>query len=250
MNFKSAKEIQRKAACFAEWGINLLYPEICPVCMEISNTGENGICPSCQNKLKYIETPRCLKCGKQITSEEKQYCHDCAKGRHVFRQGVGVWGYTEEISKSMYAFKYNNQRHFARIYARELYNKCGNIIEGWRADVLIPIPLHADRMKKRGYNQAQLIANEFGKLINLPTDSEILIRNRKTKPQKELNDKERVKNLENAFKIQKSIVEYKKAILVDDIYTTGTTVDACARLLKDMGVEEVYFAALCIGRGF
>lgn len=249
---KGIEEIQRKAADFVQRGINLIYPEVCPVCMEIFNTGSGdaGICENCRKKLKYIQTPRCLKCGKQIGSEEKQYCYDCAKRQHVFAQGVGVWSYTEDISRSIYAFKYDNQRHFAKIYAKELYSRCGNIINKWNAEVLIPVPLHADRMRMRGYNQALLIAKEFGRLANLPTDDEILIRERKTKPQKELNDKERVKNLENAFKISKSIVEYKRVILVDDIYTTGTTMDACAKILKDKGAEEVYFAALCIGRGF
>lgn len=244
------RRIRDAASGAAKWVINLLYPEVCPVCMEILRKGGSGICMSCRKKLNYIKNPRCLKCGKQIDSEEESFCCDCTKRRHAFVQGIGVWGYTKEISRSIYAFKYHNQRDFARIYAEELYRCCGNIINEWHAQVLIPVPLHKDRMRKRGYNQAQLIAKELGRLINLPTDETLLVRNRKTQPQKELNDKERVKNLENAFKIQRNVVEYKKAILVDDIYTTGTTVDACAKVLIAHGVESVYFVTLCIGRGF
>lgn len=251
MHFDCVSKIAKAAGRMAELGADLLYPKVCPVCMQIAAADDNnGICGNCKSKLKYISNPRCLKCGKQISSDEIQYCYDCARSGHIYRQGVGVWGYTKEISESIYAFKYHNQRCFAPVYADEIAACCGNIIKSWDAQALIPVPLHADRMKKRGYNQAALIAGELGEKLCIAVDEELLIRNRNTKPQKELDDKERFKNVENAFIIERNVVKYKKVILVDDIYTTGTTVDACAKALMQKGVREVYFVSLCIGRGF
>ena len=105
-------------------------------------------------------------------------------------------------------------------------------------------------MKKRGYNQAELIANELSQMTHIPVDSDILKRVVNTTPQKELNDKERAKNLKNAFQVNEYIVQYKKIVLVDDIYTTGATLDACAKALKEAGAEKIYFVAACIGTGF
>lgn len=231
---------------------NLLYPPVCPICMNIAECGgeKGAICSGCRKRLRYIHNPRCLKCGKQLSSDETEYCFDCAGGRHIFKQCVGVWDYTDEIRKSIYEFKYHNQRAFARIYAKELLENCGNIMLEWNAQALVPVPLHSARLKKRGYNQAELVAEHLGKELGMPVDTEMLVRVRQTKPQKELNDRERLKNLENAFIINKNGVKYKKVILVDDIYTTGATIDACAAALMSCGVREVYCAALCIGRGF
>lgn len=90
----------------------------------------------------------------------------------------------------------------------------------------------------------------MSKLINVPIKSNILIRVKNTPPQKELNDVQRKKNVENAFKITGNIVKLNKVILVDDIYTTGNTVDACAKVLLDAGIKEVYVICLSIGTGY
>ena len=112
------------------------------------------------------------------------------------------------------------------------------------------MPLHAKRLADRGFNQAKLVADALGKRLGIPSDDTVLIRDRSTVPQKELDDKQRFKNLENAFIITENVVRYKKVIILDDIYTTGATMDACAKALHEGGVHEVYSVVLCIGRGF
>ena len=150
----------------------------------------------------------------------------------------------------MYRFKYGNRREYAAFYGEMLVRLRGHIILSWKPDVIIPVPLHPARYRKRGYNQAELIARQIGKSLGIHVDEKTLVRSVNTAPQKELNDKERTKNTKNAFQVTHNIVKYKRVLLVDDIYTTGATLDACSDALTNAGAAQVYFAAVCIGRGF
>ena len=129
-------------------------------------------------------------------------------------------------------------------------DRCGMMIRRWSPDVIIPVPIHISRLKMRGYNQAGLIAEALGRIVGIPIDEEALVRVIKTAPMKELSNRERVKNLQNAFQADEKVVRYKKVLIVDDIYTTGATFDACAAVLKQAGVREVYGISLCVGDGF
>ena len=119
----------------------------------------------------------------------------------------------------------------------------------WKAEVLVPIPLHQSRRRKRGFNQAELLAKALSVRSGIPMDASLLIRTKKTHAQKELNDQERLANLKDAFSIQRRNIPYHNLILVDDIYTTGSTIDTAARLLKEYGVQKVYFLCICVGMG-
>lgn len=211
---------------------------------------QGEMCGDCAGKLKYITSPSCMVCGKQLDDELAEVCSDCGRRCHSFIRGVGALAYTKEIKQSMYRFKYSNRREYAVFYADMLVKLKGHIIMSWKPDVIIPVPLHAARYRKRGYNQAALVAEEIGKMLKIPVEEKLLTRTVNTAPQKELNDKERTKNTKNAFQATHNIVKYKRVLLVDDIYTTGATLDACSDALTNAGAAQVYFAAVCIGRGF
>lgn len=234
--------------------VRILYPKRCPVCEEIlpdiPGMSSWNVCEKCNKKLHYIHSPRCFICGKQLYDAKEEYCSDCKTKTHIFTQGVGVFGYDEQIKDVIYRFKYSQKKEYAKFFADSIVIRYGHQIRRWNIDAVIPIPLHWLKYLKRGYNQAELIAKEISHLLDIPLDSGLLIRNRFTKPMKELNDEERVKNLENAFQLSANIVKYKKVLLVDDIYTTGATIDACSSVLKQAGVEQVYFASVCIGNGY
>lgn len=151
---------------------------------------------------------------------------------------------------SVSRFKYKNRREYADFYVQELLQTCGPAIENWKPDVLIPIPLHKSRRRRRGFNQAELVAKGIGRELGIPVLSDGLIRTKKTVPQKELSDLERKQNLKNAFQLKRNDVRLKKVLLIDDIYTTGSTIDAAAAILLESGVEKVYFLSICIGRGY
>ncbi len=125
-----------------------------------------------------------------------------------------------------------------------------DLLRSWNPDALVPIPLHKTRKRKRGFNQAQLLAEKLGKRLEIPVEKGILERTKKTGPQKELNDVQRRANLKNAFQVRQNDVRLKRIVLVDDIYTTGSTIDAAAAVLLEHGAEKVYFLTICIGRGF
>jgi ComF family protein len=233
--------------------INGLYPPACPICGKpapyVAGV-RTRVCPSCQLKLSFIKDPVCLKCGKELKDDENEYCYDCKKREHAYTQGAAVFAYNDGIKQSIYRFKYKNRREYATFYAEEIYKSKKHLIRTWNPDVIIPVPLHRLKLRKRGYNQAQLIAEELGKLLKIPVDHTYLIRKNNTKPLKELSDTDRMKNLQNAFQIVKNGVDYRKIMLIDDIYTTGSTVDECARMLFEAGAQKVYFICLCIGKGF
>lgn len=208
------------------------------------------VCEDCNKKLHYIVSPRCFRCGKQLYNANEEYCSDCKTKTHLYVQGVGVFGYDEHIKDAIYRFKYSEKREYAKFFGESIAIRYGHLIRRWKPDVIIPIPLYWLKYWKRGYNQAELIAKEVSVMLNIPVDLHLLKRNRHTKPMKELNDADRVKNLENAFKISADIVKYKKVLLIDDIYTTGATIDECTKVLQEAGVQEVYYASVCIGNGF
>ncbi len=231
--------------------INTIYPRRCPVCanaLPLTQIKEL-ICKECKPKLTYISGSRCFKCGKPLEGENEEYCYDCTKKQHIYERGMAVWAYDEYIKKSMYLFKYHNQREYADFYGKEIARLYGRQIKMWDCQALIPVPLYKDKYKIRGYNQAFLIADRIGKELNIKVDDEILLRVKSTKAQKELDDKERYNNLKNAFQIGKNDVQYKRVIVIDDIYTTGATIDSCAKVLKEAGVLKVYYLSVCIGYG-
>lgn len=151
---------------------------------------------------------------------------------------------------SIYQFKYHNRRIYAHTYARELAKYYGNIIERWGIEVLIPVPLHKKKQRKRGYNQAGILADYLSAETGIPVEKNAVYRKKYTAPQKILNNKERKKNLNDAFAVSKKWERQERVLLIDDIYTTGSTMDAIASLLKEKGVHKVYFLTISIGQGF
>ncbi len=230
--------------------IDIIYPVRCPVCQEVATPKGQKICPECRKKIKFIKEPRCKRCSKPINSHEAEFCFDCSKKTFSYEKGMALCVYDKIMKTSITNFKYNNRREFADFYVDEIVDRFEREIMQINPDALIPIPIHSSKLKKRGFNQAELLAEKIGKRLNIPVYSHILLRNRKTEAQKELNEKQRLKNLENAFIFCKNGVELNKVILIDDIYTTGSTIEVCTKLLNNNNISYVYFICISIGNGF
>ena len=194
--------------------------------------------------------PSCMKCGKPVADEKTEFCYDCSRRRHRFTRGGACLVYDRLMKASIGRFKYHNRREYADFYAQELYAGNRRMLASWEPDVLIPVPIHRNKYRKRGFNQAALVAERLGGLSGIPVDKTWLMRVVDTRPQKELNDAGRRENLKNAFQVAENDVDYKRVVLVDDIYTTGSTVDAACAVLLEAGVENVYFLSVCIGRDY
>lgn len=223
------------------------YPTTCVFYGKIC---KKGICKSCSEKIDYIQEPLCKKCGKPIHSQEGEFCFDCQRRMLHYEQGRSLWLHKRPVSSSIYDFKYKNKRVYGEIYGREMAEQFNDLIRMWEIDVLIPVPLHRKRQRKRGYNQAEIIARELGKRLGIPVDMSVIIRERETTPQKELGQKNRRKNLKKAFCLTGKRLIGKNILLIDDIYTTGSTIDAMAEVLMKTGCEKIYFLTISIGQGF
>lgn len=225
----------------------LLFPLRCPVCDEIVTPFGQKICPGCTAKRKILTSPYCMKCGKKV-QEQRELCEDCRNKKHLFFRGRALYEY-ESMAGSIYRFKYGGRQEYAEFYGEEMANVLGDFVRGIKPDALIPIPLHKSRQRKRGYNQAALLARTLGHRLNVPVMEDYLLRVKNTTPLKLLNPKERQNNLKRAFNIVQNDVKLKTVIVVDDIYTTGSTVDEAAETLLACGAEKVYFVALACGAG-
>lgn len=194
-----------------------------------------------------------MKCGKPIRYAEQEYCHDCIRAKHYFEKGAALWLHEEPVSLSIYQYKFHNQRNFGRYYAKEMAERYGATLMKWSPDIIIPIPLHSSKLRKRGYNQAAIVAEELGELTGLPVNEGLLKRVRGTSPLKSLNPTERRMNLRKAFAVtdnERELLRGKNVLLVDDIYTTGSTMDEAAKVLKRAGVEKVFYLTISIGQGY
>ena len=209
--------------------ISFVFPRRCPVCDEILITG-SYICEDCRKKISFMKEPVCKRCGKTLEHERQEYCSDCMRKKHYFVQGKAVFEYQEEMKKSMYRFKYSNKREYADYYGIEAVRLYGAWIKRREIEAIVPVPMYIWKKRRRGYNQAEVFANRLGQLLSLPVECNLVKRIRNTRPQKELNDVGRKENLKKAFKIVPNIVKYKKILLIDDIYTTGSTIDAVAEV--------------------
>ena len=235
--------------------LELIYPTRCPVCGEIVLPRGELVCPGCMEKLEYISEPRCKRCSKPIEREEQEYCSDCERRTFHYTKGFALWVYDEGMKLSISNFKYKGRKEYAGFYIHEILKYYESRLLDLLPDAVVPIPIHKSKLAERGYNQADLLARGIGQRLELPVLSDLLIRNRKTMPQKNLSDKERLRNLTEAFEINKKLLQtyskpLSKVLLVDDIYTTGSTIEACTNVLRSQGITEVYFIVLCIGKGY
>lgn len=228
--------------------LDLIFPPRCPICDRIVKNGRKVICETCRPKVRYIKEPRCLKCGKQLSEDEQEYCRDCSGRPHLYVQGRALYEYGA-IAGSIYRFKYKGKREYGEVFGEELAFFLGDYIRHLRPDALVPVPMYPMKERVRGYNQAQVLAKVLGKHLNIPVETDLVRRIRNTKALKSLNSKERLNNLKNAFILSRNSVKLKTIIIVDDIYTTGSTIDAISEVLLTAGVQNIYFIALAIGEG-
>lgn len=227
--------------------LGLLYPQTCCFCGKVC---KENICEKCAKEITYIQEPTCKKCGKPIRYEESEFCSDCKRVQLHYEQGKSIWLHTGKVRWSVYQFKYHNRRIYGEFYAQELFRLYSDWVRTCKIDVIIPIPLHRKKRRNRGYNQAEIIANHLGKLADIHVEPKAVVRIRNTRAQKNLSNQERKKNLRQAFQVTKYWNGYKNVLLIDDIYTTGSTIDSVAKVLKEKGAHKVWFLTISIGQGF
>ena len=189
----------------------------------------------------------CMKCGKKLDGN-MLYCYDCSRKQHKFVRNFSVFEYPN-VKESLYRFKYQGRAEYAAYYARQAYNMHGRRLGELHADAVIPVPLHVSRYRKRGYNQAEELAKELSKLIHVPVKNHYIKRIKATKPLKTMDVLGRQNNLKKAFLIMQNDVKLNTIILVDDIYTTGATLDEISEVCMAAGIENIYSLTVAVGNG-
>ncbi|MDU7026056.1 ComF family protein [Robinsoniella peoriensis] len=229
--------------------LGILFPRRCPLCGKIVKRTEGTACRKCREKVKPLSEPLCKKCGKPILWEESEYCFDCTQHPHTYECGGAVYLYEKEMKEAVRQLKYNNKREYADFFAEEIYKHLGTRVHKWNPDAVIAVPMYWRKQQKRGYNQGEVLARKTAHLLSVPYRKKLVKKVINTDSQKDLSRKERKKNLKNAFKIKQPDVKLNVVLIIDDVYTTGSTVDAVAKVLREHGVGKVYYISLCIGKG-
>lgn len=229
--------------------LNLIYPSVCPLCTEVLSDKQALVCAQCKPLLAYPQTPVCLKCGCEIADSEQELCEDCGRRSRSYVRGFPAMKYEYPLDESLARFKYHNQRGYADFYANEIIKRYGKLFLELGIEALIPVPVHKKKRQVRGYNQAEVLAEAIGRRLGILVECELLERIENTAPQKTLDPEHREENLKRAFQCTKKQVSYKKVLLVDDIYTTGATVEACTKSLHAAQISEVYYTSVAIGIG-
>ncbi len=209
--------------------LSSLLPESCLLCGTDSDGGL--LCADCRADLPGLATARCPQCSVETTYGER--CGACLKEAPYFDRTIAAFRYDFPVDRIIHALKYGHQLAVAGWLGSRL-------AEHLQADnqLIIPLPLHADRLRERGFNQSAEIAKVIGNQLNLKVDRNNVLRNRATPRQADLPLKERHKNVRGAFECQADL-NGRNILLIDDVMTTGATVNECARVLKLHGAAEI-----------
>lgn len=221
--------------------VDIVFPPRCFSCHVL--VAEHGaLCGDCWSSVQFINTPLCYACGFPFDYDlgEGALCASCIAKRPSYHQGRSVMYYDASSSHLITRFKYADKTHVAQSLARLMAKAGQELLE--KSDFILPVPMHKFRLFKRRYNQAALLANALGQLSDIKVLHHALIRYKNTPPQASLTSKQRYSNVKGAFTFDKhfrNVIEGKNLLLVDDVTTTGATLEACSNVLLQSGAEQV-----------
>lgn len=192
-----------------------------------------------------------MRCGREIADDTKEYCVRCETRQTPVARNFAVWKYDRAMKKSIAAFKYDGRREYVDFYVRHMAQCFGKQLLRYGVTAFVPVPVSPERRRYRGFNQAELLSGGLAERTGL-VSLRLLARIKNTLPQSGLAPGERQRNLSGSIvwnrKEADALKELPAAVaLVDDIYTTGSTMSACAEVLKENGIPNVYGVCICIG---
>ncbi len=239
-----------------EWKLaikNVLLPCYCIKCGERLITEENVYyCPKCWANLTHTERPFCPICGIQhpvavgFGTRSNFPCAECRKNPNKYIESIqSPLQYTDFTREAIIVFKFHKEKNLAKPFGEILRNWIKEEMADLEFDLIIPVPLHPYRLKRRGFNQSYLLAKEILPCYPKAELSQTLIRTKPTRSQSTLSTKERKENIKNAFDVKEpALVRNKRILLMDDLVTTTSTVTECAKTLKKYQVHSVYVLSL------
>jgi ComF family protein len=227
----------------AEGVLLFIYPPTCAGCGEpISPAEPLEFCPSCRGSLGVMGGPSCPTCGVPVSPEApgSYECGACLGGLYRFDRARAAGAYRGLLREVIHRFKYDGHISLARPLAQLLLPAATELCTLHEINIVLPVPLHSRRLRERGFNQAALLARRVGAFLKIPVEYTVLKRLRWTEPQIGLSPRKRAENVRGAFGLTSGkAVRDRTVLLVDDVFTTGETVDQCVRALKAGGAREV-----------
>jgi competence protein ComFC len=225
--------------------VDWIFPPTCSGCGKI---GERW-CSSCDLQLTPLYDQICQICGYPMQSGK--ICEKCKNDRPSYTKLRSIYAYKAELRNALHRLKYNNDLGVGEIMGK----KCAEYLSflNWDIDLILPVPLGKKRRRERGYNQSALIAFPLALILNIPYNPKAIIRKKETVTQIEFKAEERKQNVKDAFLANTSVVNGKNVLIIDDVITTGSTMDSCALELKIAGARNVYglsVARTMIGKKF
>lgn len=222
--------------------LDAIYPKRvkCIICGDELNTDErNAICPHCYERLPFISDKACIRCDMPLAEDDySQTCFNCKRHNYRYTAVRSVFRYEGNIRACIYKFKYKHQEFLGEYFSEFLVRRFARL--DWNIDYVLPVPLHTARLKSRGYNQSYVMAKPFCDKLGLEILDNVT-RIKDTPSQTNLGHKERAENVKDAFAIaDKSVVKGKNILIIDDVYTTGATIEALTELMLDCGANAVY----------
>jgi ComF family protein len=221
----------------------LCYPEVCQLCGNSRATPAEGfVCTGCRAQVRFIDPPFCERCGTpyqgQITTAfECANCRDFALEFSYARSAVIA---REGVLDIIHRYKYNRALYFEPFLAGLLLSRAVPALATAKWDLIVPVPLHATRLREREFNQAERLAHRLGSATCIPVEPRLLRRVLPTQTQTVLGRPERIANVRRAFAMRRGkSLDGQRIVLLDDVFTTGATTSACAKVLKTAGSGEV-----------
>lgn len=228
-----------KFGSLLESGKELLFPSVCLYCRRyLQSDALPLLCSYCKEKLPLLVRPYCTCCGYPFSTGKDHLCGNCLTSSFAFDMARSAFKYKEVIPSLIQAFKYSGQMSGLSSMGILAQNSLG-YLDYSTPDLIVPVPLHRKRLQERGFNQALLLARICFPKWQQCIFVDVLIRNRFTAAQSNLSGLERRRNLKGAFSVRSGTVTGKNVLLVDDVFTTGTTVNECSKQLYLAGASRV-----------
>lgn len=222
--------------------LDVLLPPICHMCHSfIPNADAIHICTICHDRLPLVMSPLCPICGIPFTGAGlDHFCGSCLTHPPHYDTARAHFLYEGAVRDMIHSFKYNRMTHLRKPLALLTLQGMREFVTDQNPHLIVPVPLHRSRLRERGFNQAVLLGSVLSRQLSLPIRTNVLVRTRPTEPQIELPAAERRSNVKGAFAVirQESVVD-KRILLLDDVMTTGSTMDECAKELKKAGAATV-----------
>ncbi len=229
---------------------DLVFPPRCLTCGSIlEEHGPLPLCPACEAGIRHIRSPLCPCCGIPFPSTEgpDHLCGDCLTAEKPYALARSVGRYEGTLLEAIHRFKYRGKPGVGKVLGKIMADFAGSIWDMEAFSLIIPVPLHRKRLRQRGFNQAVVLARVIAKRFALPLDFTALRRTLPTAPQVGLGRQERSANVRGAFSaVRPERIAGRRLLLVDDVYTTGSTLAECASVLMRAGAEAV--AVLTLAR--